>query len=124
MQDKRRLICKVIGILLCTVPAVVMTLAYFPLWLGEEKTALSILSVLVLALCAIPFRRVLAQALRSPSAWQMWLVLWLALTILESISAGLRAVSAVAFPCSLAGAWFFRIANGSKTNEDDKHGKR
>ncbi len=109
-MTKRSLLFKIIGICLCTLPAAIATLAHFPLWLGEERTAVSALSVAVLALCAIPFRRVLKRVFRSPSAWQLWLVLWILLSVLNPIIVGLRAVCAVACPSSLLGAVFFRLA--------------
>ncbi len=109
-MNKRQLIYKIVGILLCTLPASIATLSYFPLWMRNERSAVSVLSVAVLCLCAIPFKRAIGRALRSPSAWQMWLVLWIGLTMLNAISDGLRAVSAVAFPTSLLGAVFFWLA--------------
>ncbi len=128
MNIKKPLLFKIIGILLCVLPAAVTALTYFPLWMQSERSAVSVLSVAVLALCAIPARRVIARTLRSPSAWQFWGVMWIALTMLNAISEGLRAVSAVAFPTSLLGAVFFRLGsraalNEEKADKEDKHDK-
>ncbi len=121
-MNRKQLLYKIIGILLCTLPATITTLTYFPLWMQSERSAVSVLSVAVLALCAIPARRVIARTLRSPSAWQLWLILWITLTMLNAISEGLRAVSAVAFPTSLLGAVFFYLARreAKKHHTDDK----
>ncbi len=110
MKLKKPLIYKIIGMLLCILPAAITALTYFPLWMHDAKCTVSILAVAVLALAAIPARRVITRALKSPSAWQFWLVMWVSLSLLNSISTGLRAVSAVAFPTSLAGAVFFYLA--------------
>ncbi len=118
MVNKKQLTLKIIGTLLCTLPAALTALSYFPLWMQSERSAVSILSLAVLALCAIPARRVIVRALKSPSAWQMWLVLWIALTMLNAISEGLRAVCAVAFPSSLLGAVFFWLARRAASSND------
>ncbi len=115
MKTKKQLTYKIIGILFCTLPAAITALTYFPLWFSDAHTSVSVLSVAVLALCAIPARRVIANALKSPSAWQFWLVMWISLSLLNTISDGMRAVSAVAFPTSLIGAVFFWLARREAT---------
>ncbi len=107
---KKQILFKIVGILLCTVPAAVTALSYFPLWMQNEKSAISVFSLLVLGVCVIPLRNVIANALKSPAAWQLWLVLWILLSLLDAITEGLRAVSAVAFPTNLLGALFFWLA--------------
>jgi len=120
---KRAMLFKAAGLLLCTVPAAVTALFQFPLWIRHDDSTLSLLSVLVLCLCAIPFRRVLSECLRSPSAWQMWLVLWLALTLLEPLFSGLRIVALIALPFSVLGAVCFRIARGIAAGERSGRGQ-
>lgn len=101
---------KLLGLLLCILPPAITALTYFPLWIGEKDSAVSIMALLVLTLCAVPFWRVLRDALRSPSAWMMWLVLFLALSLLESLCTGLRVVALIGFPTSLLGAICFHFA--------------
>ena len=110
---------KGLGLALCILPASLTALRYFPLWISQKETAVSVGAILVLALCAIPFWRVITEAFRSPSAWQLWLVLLLALTFLESIAGGLRAVAAVAFPTSLLGSVCFGIARRIGEGHDE-----
>lgn len=107
-------IYKAVGLCLSILPPAGVTLAYFPLWFGEEKSTVSVLSILILMLCALPFHRVIRERLRSPAAWQMWLILWVGLSLFESICRGLRAVSCVAFFSNLLGAVFFRLAKRSE----------
>lgn len=107
---KKARLYKLAGILVSTVPAAVATLRYFPLWLGEERSAISLLSVLLLLLCTLSFRRVLREALKTPSPLMCWVMLFLVLTAFENISRGVRAVALIAIPFSLVGAVFFHLA--------------
>ncbi len=114
---------KIIGLLLCTVPAAVTTLLHFPLWLSREDSGFSVLSILVLSLCAIPARRMLRDFFRNPSAWKMWLVLWILFTVTDNLIDGLRAVACVACPASALGALFFWLAKRQekKLSEGERH---
>ncbi len=125
MTNKKQTVYKILGILLCVLPAAITALAYFPLWIQDGKSTISVLSLLILALCAIPARRILKRVLRSPSAWQLWLALWILTSVLDPIISGMRAVSAVAFPTSVLGALFFRLARKAggtiASNEEEPH---
>ena len=110
-QLSKALWAKTLGYILCVLPPVLATLEHFPLWIkAGEKATFSFLGICVLLLCCIPLRRGIAAALRSPSAWQMWLVLLIVLYGARSIMDGLIAVSVVALPCSILGAFCFRYA--------------
>ena len=103
-------ILNIAALVLSVVPPAVTALCYFPLWLGERASALSILSLLVLALCCIPFWRVIKEAFRSPSAWMLWLVIFLFTSLFESICAGLRVVALVGCLAGAVGALLFYLA--------------
>ena len=113
---------KALGYLLCVAPPLLAANEHFPLWLAEgEKTAFSFLGVVVLFLCAIPLWRGIKTALRSPSAWQVWLMLLILLYTTKSIADGLIAVSVVALPSSILGALCFRYAKHlSETPPEDR----
>ena len=111
MEAKKKIrLYKLLGLLLSTLPACLMTLHYFPLWLSEEKSCISVVSLILLLICASPLKRVLKQAFQSPSPWMGWLLIWVTLTVFEHISRGVRAVAAVAFPFSLLGAVMYHKA--------------
>lgn len=111
----RAKIYKAVGLALCVLPPALTALSYFPLWLGERESTFSVLSVCVLFLCALPFHRILREKLKSPSAWQMWLILLILLSLVRNIIDGLRAVACVAVPTSLLGAVFFALAKRETT---------
>ena len=68
---------RIAGYGLCILPALFSSLEHFPLWFSEKETALSILGLLLLALVALPLWKTVKQALKSPSAWVVWFLLWL-----------------------------------------------
>lgn len=109
MTQKRKVtLLRIWGYAFCVIPPVLAVLEHFPLWVKEGRTtAFSAMSILLLLLCCIPFRRGIRQCLRSPSPWQMWLILLVLLYFAKNITDGLLAVAAVGFPSSLAGSLFF-----------------
>ena len=115
----RRLWLRALGFVLSVVPATLAAAEHFPVWLEGEKGTLSVLGVLVLLLCLLPFRRALRRALASPSAWQIWLALLVGILLIRHLAEGMLVVAAVAFPTSLAGAVCFRLAEDKRGEETD-----
>lgn len=111
----KRIGFRILGLLLCVLPPVIATLEYFPLWLGDKRSTVSAFTVILLFLAGIPILRLIRHRLRSPSAWMLWLVLWLFLTLFRPIAAAMETIALVSFPTSLAGAVCFRIAEHKKT---------
>ena len=105
----RRLL-RPVGLLLCILPPVLATLEHFPLWLSDGRTAVSAVAVLLLLLAAVPLVRLVRTHLRSPSAWMLWLVLWVILALFRPILAAVETIALVSFPTSLLGALCFRLA--------------
>ncbi|MBP3437233.1 MAG: hypothetical protein J6K61_04945 [Clostridia bacterium] len=101
---------RIAGFALCTLPAVISSLEHFPLWLSDRASTLSIFGLLVLLLAVLPFWKAIKHWLKSPSAWMLWFLLWLFLSLFRQIIDGLIAVSFVAFPFSMLGALCFYLA--------------
>lgn len=114
---------KIIGLCLAVIPPAVTALCYFPLWFSSRGSAFSVLSILVLALCLLPFRRVIRDYMKSPSAWQMWFLLWVGLTLFARIANGLRAVACIGSLSGLLGELFFYLARRAERTaaEEDHH---
>lgn len=106
----RARVYKIIGLCLSVIPPAVTALCYFPLWFSSRGSAFSVLSVLLLALCLLPFRRAIRDYMKSPSAWQMWFVLWVGLTLFARICNGLRVVACVGSLSGLVGEVFFYLS--------------
>ena len=101
---------RVAGYGLCILPALLSSLEHFPLWFSDRESTLSVLALLLLTLVALPFWKTLKEALKSPSAWTVWFLLWLLLSLFRNVIDGLIAVSLVAFPFSMLGALCFALA--------------
>ena len=101
---------RIAGYVLCIVPALVSSLEHFPIWLSDRAQALSLFGVLVLLLAVLPLWKTVKQVLKSPSAWMVWVLLWLFLSLFRNIIDGLIAVALVAFPSSMLGALCFYLA--------------
>ena len=106
----RARVYKIIGLCLSVIPPAVTALCYFPLWFSSRGSAFSVLSVLLLALCLLPFRRAIRDYMKSPSAWQMWFALWVGLTLFARICNGLRVVACVGSLSGLVGEVFFYLS--------------
>jgi len=110
MTKTKRKLLKAMGYALCVVPAALSALEHFPLWLSETKSSLSLLGVLLLALCLWPFKRGLKKVWKNPSIWMLWLCLYIGLKLTVPLAQGLLAVAGVALPFSLLGAVCFRLS--------------
>ncbi len=119
---RRRLIFRILGYLFCILPALYAIFEHFPLF-AEEGAAptLSGFAFLLVLLALIPFHKGILRQVRrwlaSPSAYSVWLVLWLVFEWLGRISTAIADISLVAFIGSLIGAVFFRLG---KEQEDER----
>ena len=99
-----------LGLALCILPPALSTLAFFPLWLDGGERSLSAAALILLLLCAVPLFRFLRAHVKTPSAWMLWLALFLFLSFFRSIADGLWMISLIALIGSAAGALCFLIA--------------
>lgn len=119
-KNVKSLVYNILGYVLCIVPATICTLTQFPLWMQDRNSCLSLLSLGVLGLCVLPLWRMIKEGLKSPSAWKLWLILFLTFTVVEHIIIGLRIIALVAFPTSALGAVLFRLAKREKDKKQEE----
>ena len=115
---KRRIILKTLGMLLCVLPPLFATLAYFPLWVGEGS-GVRMISGLALALCIVayaPLLRGIKRLLSSPASFVVWGVIFLFFLMTSAIAHEVKVISFTGFVSNLAGAVLFKLAGGN-TNE-------
>lgn len=108
---KRGYLLYILGLLFCAVPPALATVAYFPLW--TERGAGATLSggaLLLLIICAIPLIRHIKKLFVSPSAYIVWLVIFLAFYSLSSIADEVTVIAFVGFIGNLIGAILFALA--------------
>lgn len=111
-------ICNILGMLFCVVPATVATLEHFPIWISRGgEVFLSGFSLVLLLLCALPFKRQITEYLRSPSAWFVWLCIFAFSVMFSRIINDIAAISLVAFVTNFIGAFLFKLRDEYKKKE-------
>lgn len=108
---------KVLGFLFCIVPPLVVTVIKYPLWSASKGATLSVVSVILIVLCCIPFKKYLKEVWKNPSAWQMWLFIFVADIILENIAQMTKIISLVGLISSIVGAIMFQLSKRYETRE-------
>ncbi len=116
---RRRLLFRILGYLLCILPALFAIFEHFPLFAkAGARPTLSGLALLLVLLALVPFHRgILARVKRwlaGPSAYSVWFLLWILCEWLGKISEAVADISLVAFIGSLLGALCFRLGREEK----------
>jgi hypothetical protein len=101
-------LCKVGGVLLCTVPTLVAVLECLPAW-AKEGGAVSGLFAVLLILAAAPLYRLFRRSMGRLSLWPSWLFAFLLLLAVRQVIDGLYLIALVSFPAGLAGDAVFRL---------------
>ena len=121
MHDKRKLLFGFLGILISTVPTVLCVLSYFPLWQERgSECVLSGIALLLLLIALIPLIRIINGKLKTPSAYMIWLIIFILFFSLSKISEQMTVISFVGFTTNLLGSVFFKLSRkyGGRRNEE------
>ena len=111
MYDKRRLLFALLGILVSCLPVTACVLSYFPLWQERgSECVLSGIALLLLLLALIPLIRIISGRLKTPSAYMIWLAVFVLFFSLSRISEQMIVISFVGFVTNLIGSVFFKLA--------------
>lgn len=112
-QRLKFLLLNLFALILCTVPVIIATLSYFPLWKERGSGAvLSGFTVFVLLLCIYPLFKLLKMLFRSPSVWMGWLLIFALFALVRSIADEMTVISFVGFISNSFGAVLFKLAGG------------
>lgn len=125
MTDRHKyLILSAFALLTCTVPSIVATVYFFPLWVSKgSETTVSGLSVLLLLLCIIPFVRTIKEALKSPDAKTVWFILLLLFWLIRTIVDEMVVICGVGFLSNVLGSLLYAWRNKySEVKERDRNG--
>ena len=116
---KHRLILRIAGLILCILPPLAATLCYFPVWAAEGTKIVSGITLLLLALSALPLYKLLRDMLRSPASYTVWLILFLLFALLSKIAEEMTVISFVGFISNTLGAVLLRLGRKEeKKNEE------
>ena len=105
---------QIAGYALCVLPPVLATLEFFPLWVTNGEKGLSALSLLLLAVSAVPLWRAYRRYVKNPSALLLWLALFLSLTAFRSIIDEIRCIALIGLASATPGTLCFFFAKRIK----------
>lgn len=121
VKDRARikpLLLRILGIALSTVPVFVSVISYFPLWREAGGGRLISGGALLLVILAwVPLFRFVKRLIASPSAYMMWLVIFLTFFMLSKIAEQMTVISFVGFVGNALGAVSFKLADVSVGKE-------
>ena len=110
-SDVTRFCLKAASILLATVPVIFATLTYFPLW--KQKGTLTMLSgftLLLLLLAIVPAIKLLRRIFSSPSATNMWFILFIVFFLLSKIADEMTVISLVGYLSNLSASFIWKFS--------------
>ena len=117
-NSKKGTFLQILGLILCIFPPVLATLEHFPIWAARGgEVMVSALTLILLFLCVIPLNRHIFTYLKSPSAWAVWLCVYIIFSLVSKIVDDVVAIALVAFPFNLLGAFCFRLAKRYKVKD-------
>ena len=117
-NEKNRLILKLLGLLISTIPPIISALSFFPIWKSRgAKEVISGLALIFILLSAIPIFRALKSALHSPSAPLVWFFIFIIFLALSRIANEVTVIAFVGFISNLAGSFLFYLSRKGKENK-------
>lgn len=113
----------VLGLLFSILPPLIATLLYFPVWSVRGGAAsISGIVFLLLFLSFLPFFNIIKERLRSPSAYTVWLILFICFFLLSRIADEVTVISFFGFIGNLLGSVFFRLSARNPKKETENEG--
>lgn len=108
---KRKIILGAAALAVSVLPPILAIISYFPLWRERgAETVLSGFAALLAVLAAVPIFKLLRRLLSSPSAWMMWLCLFVLFSLLARVADEMVVISFVGTLSGIIGAILFRLA--------------
>ena len=102
---------RAIALAVCVAPPLIATVSYFPIWMIKgDAYVLSGFALCLALLSLIPFYKHLARLLKSPSAYSVWLILFILFFLLSRIAEEMTVISFVGFIGNALGAICFYFA--------------
>ena len=102
---------KSVALFICIAPALIATLSYFPIWANKGGACvISGLALCLITISLIPFYKQIGGLLKSPSAYVIWLILFIIFFLLSRIAEEMTVISFIGFISNLVGAMLFKLA--------------
>lgn len=119
MRSPKTFLLKLFAIAVCTIPVAAVTLSYFPIWKSRGSGALlSGFTVFLLIICFSPISKAIKNYLKSPSVFNIWLILFMVFMIIKSIAYEMTVISFVGMISNLVGSIIFKLCDKEVKNEE------
>ena len=113
--DIKTLALRISGVLISSLFPIIATVSYFPVWKERgSAAALSGLTLTLLVIGAVPIFKYLRRALRSPSLYLIWLLIFILFVSLREIADEMVVISFVGFVSNAIGAILFKLGERKK----------
>ena len=118
MRNISGLLLKLLALALSTVPPIIATLSYFPLWRSGGTVALASGFTLLLLLFSIsPILKLLRRLLSSPTSRGLWFALFVIFFVLSKIADEMVVISLVGYLGNLSASLLWKLAGGNSDEE-------
>lgn len=98
------------------------TISQFPVWVNRSAGAtISGMFVIFAFLSAIPFIREIKAYFKSPSAWIMWIIIFVALAALRAIIDEIIVICAIGALANVIGAAVYKIGDHYSSSKDQNN---
>ena len=115
----KELIISFVALLFSTLPPLIATASYFPIWAEKSGThVISGFALLLTLICISPIFKIIKRAFESPSVTTVWLIVFALFFALSKIAEEMIVISFVGFIGNLIGSLLFRLARKSATKRE------
>ena len=114
----KRIVFTSLGLIFSVIPPALAVLLYFPVWVKSgAEYVVSGFAALLMIISLLPLFRLIRRALKSPSAYVIWLILFLVFLLVSRIADQMIVISFTGLVGSLIGAIFFGLAKRCRYEE-------
>ena len=115
----KELIISFVALLFSTLPPLIATASYFPIWAEKSGThVISGFALLLTLICISPIFKIIKRTFESPSVTTVWLIVFALFFALSKIAEEMIVISFVGFIGNLIGSLLFRLARKSATKRE------
>lgn len=118
-DGRRRIFLHILGLSFCTLPPMLCTLSYFPLWEGDGEKCLAGGALLLLVMSSLPLIRHLRRLITSGASYILWAMTFVTFFSLSKIAEQMTVISFVGFISNVIGALIIRYAGGRVKKNDE-----
>ncbi len=118
----RNILLYLLGLAISVIPVSAAIISYFPIWAEVRNgSVISGISLVLLLIAAKPIYNHLKMSIRSPSAYMLWLSVFVLFFLLSRIADEMTVIAFVGFVSNALGAVLFKMSGlYTKKTEDGR----